>query len=184
MTYCRTVTVVQSNSLGLVLKPILSVKVFAPPLTPSPEWRPDLLLSLHGSWSQWRVGCNRACVGGGQSGGPNCLASFSDTFWHFSCAAPVIIAPSCCFSVVCDLSPGPSPTSLLELLVQLADSDSAPLMTHCFGMMSPHCDFFWIPGCVSNSGVLPSSSTNSTSSLEKGPERWISLLILTFFLFV
>lgn len=34
MTYCRTVTVVQSNSLGLVLKPILSVKVFAPPQPP------------------------------------------------------------------------------------------------------------------------------------------------------
>lgn len=55
-------------------------------------------------------------------------------FWHFSCAGPVIIVPSCCFSVGCDLSLGtvPPPPPPLPSVVQLADSDTVVLMTHCF----------------------------------------------------
>lgn len=54
-------------------------------------------------------------------------------FWHFSCAGPVIIVPSCCFSVGCDLLLGTMPPPPpLPSVVQLADSDTVVLMTHCF----------------------------------------------------
>lgn len=59
------------------------------------------------------------------------------------CAASVIIVPSCCFSVGCDLSPGTVPPPLLEPLVQLADSVTVVLMTHCFTWCHPQSTFFF-----------------------------------------
>lgn len=59
----------------------------------------------------------------------NWPARRNDRFWHFSCAAPVIIVASCCFSVGCDLSLGAVPPLSVA---QLADSDTVVLMTHCF----------------------------------------------------
>lgn len=59
------------------------------------------------------------------------------------CAASVIIVPSCCFSVGCDLSPGTAPPPLLEPLVQLADSVTVVLMTHCFTWCHPQSTFFF-----------------------------------------
>lgn len=50
--------------------------------------------------------------------------------------------PSCCFSVGCDSSLGAVPPPLLEPLVQLADSDTVVLMTHCFVWGHPQSALF------------------------------------------
>lgn len=69
----------------------------------------------------------------------NWPACRNDRFWHFSCAAPVIIVASCCFSVGCDLSLGVVPP---PSVVQLADSDTC-FNDSLFCMRSPwRVEFF------------------------------------------
>lgn len=63
----------------------------------------------------------------------NWPACRNDRFWHFSCAAPVIIVASCCFSVGCDLWLGAVPP---PSVVQLADSDTC-FNDSLFCMRSP-----------------------------------------------
>lgn len=61
----------------------------------------------------------------------------NDRFWHFHVLPLSLLYPSCCFSVGCDLSLGAVPPPLSEPLVQLADSDTVVLMTHCFRWGQP-----------------------------------------------
>lgn len=80
-------------------------------------------------------------------------ASFcDDRFWHLH-VQPVIIAPSCCFSVGCDLSLGTVPPPLLGPRVQLADSDTVVLMTHCFAEVVLRVQFHMLSIIIPTPGL-------------------------------